>query len=56
MSYVFERLQEASTWRGIMAFLTGIGVVIAPDQVEAIVAAGLSLVGLLGVFTKDKAK
>lgn len=56
MSYVFERLQEASTWRGIMAFLTGVGVVISPDQVEAIVAAGLSIVGLLGVFTRDKEK
>lgn len=56
MSYVFDRLKEASTWRGIMAFLTGVGVVISPDQIEAIVAAGLSVVGLLGVFTRDKDK
>lgn len=56
MTYIYERLQEASTWRGIMAFLTGVGVVISPEQVNAIVAAGLSIVGLLGVFTKDKAQ
>ncbi len=55
MNYIVDRLQEASTWRGIMAFLTGVGVVISPDQVEAIVAAGLAIVGLLGVFTRDKA-
>ena len=56
MTYIYERLKEASTWRGIMAFLTGIGVVISPDQIEAIVAGGLSLVGLIGVFSKDTVK
>jgi len=49
-----DRLFEASTWRGIMAFLTGVGVAVSPEQSEAIIAAGLAIVGLLGVFTRDE--
>jgi len=52
--YIVERLKEPSTWRGIVAFLTGIGVAISPEQKEAIITGGLALMGLLGVFTKDK--
>ena len=53
MTYIYDRLKEASTWRGVMAFLTGIGVVLSPDQIEAIVAGGLSVIGLIGVFSND---
>ena len=56
MDYIIERLKEASTWRGIIAFLTGIGVVISQELSEAIIAAGLSLMGLIGAFTKDKSE
>jgi hypothetical protein len=54
MKYILERLAEASTWRGIMAFLTGVGVVISPDLQAAIIATGLAVMGLIGVATKDK--
>lgn len=53
-SYLFERLKEPSTWRGLTALLTAVGVALSPDQVNAIVSAGLALMGVLGVFTKDK--
>lgn len=53
-SYLLERLKEASTWRGLTALLTAIGVALSPEQVNAIVSAGLALMGVLGVFTKDK--
>jgi hypothetical protein len=53
-SYLLERLKEPSTWRGLTALLTAVGVALSPDQVNAIVSAGLALMGVLGVFTKDK--
>jgi len=52
--YLIERLSEASTWRGIMAFLTAMGVAIQPDQVEVIVTAGLGIIGVVGMVTQDK--
>ena len=54
IAYLKERLGEASTWRGIAALLTAVGVTLSPEQTNAIVSAGLALIGLLGVFTKDK--
>jgi hypothetical protein len=53
-SYLLERLKEPSTWRGLTALLTAVGVALSPEQVNAIVGAGLALMGVLGVFTKDK--
>lgn len=54
MKFIKERLHEASTWRGIIAFLTGIGIVLNTEQAAAITAAGLSFMGIIGAFTKDK--
>lgn len=52
--YLIDRLSEASTWRGLIAFATAAGIVVSPDQAEAIIAAGLAFIGVLGAFTKDK--
>ena len=54
MKYFIERLDEASTWRGIIMLATAFGVQLEPEQTEAIVSFGLAVVGLLGVFSKDK--
>ena len=54
MNWFLARLKEGSTWRGIILLLTVFGMKLEPDQQEAIIAAGLAIVGLLGVFTKDK--
>lgn len=53
-SYIFDRLKEASTWRGITLFLTALGIPMAPGLTEAIISAGLAITGLIGVVTKDK--
>ena len=53
-TYLLERLKEPSTWRGLTALLTAVGVALSPEQVNAVVSAGLALMGVLGVFTKDK--
>jgi hypothetical protein len=53
-NYIKDRFSESSTWRGLIAILTAFGVMLSPDQVEAIIAAGLFLAGAIGVGTADK--
>lgn len=53
MNYVLARLKEASTWRGIIAIVTACGVALSPEQIEAIIATGLALMGIVGAFFPD---
>jgi len=46
-------LNEPSTWRGFVSILAALGISISPDQLEAIVMAGLAVSGAIGVFCKD---
>jgi hypothetical protein len=52
--YVLDRLAENSTWRGLVMLLTAVGVQVDPAQSNAIIAAGLALVGLINVFRRQK--
>ena len=52
--YLISRGKEASTWRGLVALLTAVGVSVSPEQGEAIIALGLAVIGAIGVFTADK--
>ncbi|MCE7073699.1 hypothetical protein LZG74_25540 [Dyadobacter sp. CY327] len=54
LKYLIARLSEASTWRGLVALATGLGVHLDTMDADKIVAAGLGLIGLIGVFFKDK--
>lgn len=51
--YLLERLKEPTTWRGLVLIATAFGATISEDQKEAIIAAGLALSGLVGVFAPD---
>ncbi len=53
-NWIFERLSEASTWRGIVALLTALGITISPDQATAVTAGGLAIIGAVGAFFSDK--
>lgn len=53
---ILEYLMHASTWKGIVAIATAAGVVLNEAQIGAIVAAGLSVVGLIQVFIDDNDK
>jgi len=55
-AFLLARSKEASTWRGITLFLTALGVPLAPQLAEAIVAAGLGVAGLLGFILPDGRK
>lgn len=52
--YLLARAKEPSTWRGLVLFMTALGVPVAPDLVEPIVSVGLATAGLIGVLTSDK--
>ena len=52
--YIYARLKEPSTWRGIVMLLTGLGVNLSPETASQIVSVGVGLVGLIGVASKDK--
>lgn len=50
---ILARLKEPSTWRGIIIILGIFGVNFSPEKSEAIVAAGVALLGLIEVFRKE---
>jgi hypothetical protein len=52
--YILDRLAENSTWRGAILICTAVGLRLEPEHQEAIVAAGLGLVGAINVFRKGK--
>lgn len=56
MNWILRRLREPSTWRGLVWLATVAGLSMRPDQAEAIVVAGMALVGLLGVFLPEESK
>ena len=56
LKYIIQRLGEASTWRGLVMLATMVGIKLSPDQTNALLTAGLSVVGALGVFLPDLKK
>jgi hypothetical protein len=52
MQWIIERLNEPSTWRGLVALITAAGITLSPEQAAAITAAGLAGIGLVNVFRK----
>lgn len=53
-NYIFVRLQEPSTWRGIVLLATGLGANLSSESQSQIVTVGLSLTGLIGMFAPEK--
>jgi hypothetical protein len=54
MKYLTDRLEEASTWRGIIALLTIFGIRFSPDQADTVATAGVSLYAAINIFRKEK--
>lgn len=54
LDFILERGKEASTWRGLVALATAVGLAVSPELEAAIVATGLAIIGLIGVLAKDK--
>ena len=52
-TYILARLKEPSTWRGLIMLLTGFGVNLSPELASQIVSAGVGVVGVIGLVSKD---
>ena len=53
LPYVIRQMKQASTWRGLVLALTSAGIFISEALAAQIVAFGLALSGLIGVFLPD---
>ena len=53
-AFILARLQEPSTWRGLILIVTALGANVKPELGEAIVTAGLMLAGLVAVAFPDR--
>ena len=49
-AWVFDRLKENSTWRGLILLAGLLGAHLRPDQQESIIGAALATVALINVF------
>jgi hypothetical protein len=56
MEYIFARLQERSTWQGIVAIVGAFGVTLDPAITSAIIALGIAAVGLIHVLWPESGK
>ena len=54
LNFLLSRAKERSTWLGLISIATALGLVLSPAQSEAVIAAGMSLAGLIGTLTSDK--
>lgn len=55
-SYLVERLQEPSTWRGFILMVTSLGVSISDNLQMAIGVVGVFVAGAIGAAFPDRGK
>ena len=48
------KLNQPSTWRGLISLLSGLGVAISPQLVEHIVALAVSAFGIVEIVRSEK--
>lgn len=51
-AWIPDRLKERSTWLGLISLAAAVGITLQPDQVDAIIAAGMAVGGLVAAFTR----
>jgi len=56
INYIFSRLKEASTYRGLAVLGAAVGISLDPSQWNAIAAAAAGIIGLIEVFRKEKSQ
>lgn len=47
---LIEHFKQESTWRGLIALAVAFGLQISPEQQNAIISAGLAIIGLINVI------
>ena len=56
MDKIAEKLLEPSTWRGIIALVGAVGLILKPENAAAILAAVLALIGAINVARTEPSK
>ncbi len=51
--FILDRSKERSTWLGFISLVAALGMVLSPEQKEAIVTAGVAIAGAVATFSKD---
>jgi len=51
---IIARLKEKSTWAGLGTIIALVGLKLDPEQLSAISAVVISLIGLFEIFRKEK--
>lgn len=54
IQFFISRAKERSSWLGLISIATALGLLLTPEQTDAVVAAGMSLAGLIGTLMADK--
>lgn len=54
VDYLVARLREFSTWRGLAALAATGGVLVAPEQLDAVYKTFVAMLGLAAVFPPGK--
>lgn len=54
LQWILDRLKEPSTLKGLAALAGALGLVVSPDQWQAISVAVVAAVGVVEVFRKEK--
>jgi len=50
---ILEYFRHPSSWKGLFAVLTAVGINLAPEFQEVVLTAGLGLIGLIQFFVDD---
>lgn len=50
MEFIISTMQSPEFWKSAVGFGSALGIVLSPAQANAIVAAGLALMGLINAF------
>lgn len=53
---ILNYLSQESTWLGLTAILTAVGITLSPELTTQIAAVGLAVVGLIKVIINEKKK
>jgi hypothetical protein len=53
MEKIVNALKQESTWRGIIAIATAMGVTISPELSNHIIGVGLALIGMINIGKRD---
>ena len=54
LTLALNKLNETSTWRGLILIATALGVQLEPELQNHIVAGGLAIVGAINIVRKER--